>query len=862
MRLSAARPVSGALLSTAAVVLFALLAGSSLLVRPGLPDTAHGPLHLLQAQEWRSAWQLGTTRPLSLAGPSLHGGSQGWPDAGGSGPLLPTLTAALSLSGLPAQDALKVVLLIALIVGSIGVYLLARRFVSPIAAVTAAAAFALAPYRLLMLYHQGGYAQLLALALTPYALWGALRLSRGDAAAGIGGIAIGVGLLLLADPPTFVAFGPLLVAYSVRLLLAGTTSRRLALFAAATGGAALTAAPVWLPLLAAGAAPAEPNGVSAVAALTLRQLLALPQVLDGRALNPPYTLGLGGHLVLLAAPALALVGRSHPARAHGLFMFAALAAYCLALLAGVAPRLPAPTPAPSHLLAVALLPLALVVGVAAEALAGIRPKGLWPALACAALLAGSMPHLFPPRPFLDYSGLTPAALTAPPPAAGGTRLDAWWLDLDPAVALSRWTPHEAAFTVRAGADGPASLPLPHRPHLWLSVDGGQAEAARPAADGGVALSLEPGTHEVVLRRHEPWLSHFGGQLGLAGVVVVIAAIVHAPRRRPAAAPAAPASPALLGLAASLALLLAFKAAYLEGHTTVLRRHSPPGTAIEARYPLDIAFGGRVRLLGYDLQRNLPPQGEPLLLTLYWEALAPLDRDLEVTVDLASPIGGRVLAGSREVRPGDLHPAQWQPGYYVRDEHRVDLPPDLPAVSYVLRVSVRDARSGVPLPGPLGTGSVAIRDLQVLYHLPQDIRRFPGDRWYAFGDDIRLLGAGVDGQRAAPGDDIRVTLYWRAERPVAEAMKRYVRLVGADGNIVTQRDGWPVDGLYPTDRWLPQHIIADTVTLRVPHSAAPGRYQLAVGLHGANTPEEPPTLRRGDDDLIEGGAVLPGTIQVW
>ena len=51
----------------------------------------------------------------------------------------------------------------------------------------------------------------------------------------------------------------------------------------------------------------------------------------------------------------------------------------------------------------------------------------------------------------------------------------------------------------------------------------------------------------------------------------------------------------------------------------------------------------------------------------------------------------------------------------------------------------------------------------------------------------------------------------------------------------------------TDLWLPQHNIADQVTVMVPASAGPGEYTLVVGLYDSTTLARPPVHRRGQSD---------------
>ncbi len=55
-----------------------------------------------------------------------------------------------------------------------------------------------------------------------------------------------------------------------------------------------------------------------------------------------------------------------------------------------------------------------------------------------------------------------------------------------------------------------------------------------------------------------------------------------------------------------------------------------------------------------------------------------------------------------------------------------------------------------------------------------------------------------------------------------------------GHLAAQHDKPPLDGFYPTSRWLPGQPIVDTFTLLVPETALPGEYTIYVGLYDLAT----------------------------
>lgn len=99
----------------------------------------------------------------------------------------------------------------------------------------------------------------------------------------------------------------------------------------------------------------------------------------------------------------------------------------------------------------------------------------------------------------------------------------------------------------------------------------------------------------------------------------------------------------------------------------------------------------------------------------------------------------------------------------------------------------------------------------------------------FADRIEFLGAQIDRGQAQPGDPIKVTLYWRALKPMDQLFTEFVHLIDEDGIIVAQRDTWPGRGMYPTIGWQPGRAFADEFYLHVPDGAyAPDRATLQVG----------------------------------
>ncbi len=95
--------------------------------------------------------------------------------------------------------------------------------------------------------------------------------------------------------------------------------------------------------------------------------------------------------------------------------------------------------------------------------------------------------------------------------------------------------------------------------------------------------------------------------------------------------------------------------------------------------------------------------------------------------------------------------------------------------------------------------------------------------------IELLAYRVHEDTAYPGGTVPVTLYWRADEPVAEDYSLYLHLLGREYAEVGKIDTYPGRGLLPTSRWTPGAVIADTYRLPIdPEAQTPTAQRLAVG----------------------------------
>jgi hypothetical protein len=126
--------------------------------------------------------------------------------------------------------------------------------------------------------------------------------------------------------------------------------------------------------------------------------------------------------------------------------------------------------------------------------------------------------------------------------------------------------------------------------------------------------------------------------------------------------------------------------------------------------------------------------------------------------------------------------------------------------------------------------------------------------------VALVGYRVDRAELGPGEDIRLTLYWRGDGEMSTDYTVFTHLVDKEGAIWSQSDSQPLGGDYPTSSWDSGEIIEDEYILTIPETAPTGVYRLEVGMYELETRQRLPVLN--DDGEVEDDRILlPSTVTV-
>lgn len=102
------------------------------------------------------------------------------------------------------------------------------------------------------------------------------------------------------------------------------------------------------------------------------------------------------------------------------------------------------------------------------------------------------------------------------------------------------------------------------------------------------------------------------------------------------------------------------------------------------------------------------------------------------------------------------------------------------------------------------------------------------------DGVELLGYTSEEAVTQPGQSVRVTLYWRALKPMTADDTLALIVSGQGAAVVSKLDSWPGRGLWPTSFWRPGEIYADTYEFPIaPDALTPSLLRLRLWLWRTN-----------------------------
>ncbi len=788
------------------------------------------------------------------------------------------ITALLELTGLHITTAYNLVQTLAWSLGSLGMYLLSRRFLPIPAALLAAALWAYAPSRIYEVWWQGSLAQIVAAAVIPWYFLSIIATAKQPTMRGMAAIALTFAALILTHTPMMYisALFAAPLAFVLSIGYAKSNGREILRRWLMIGGGMLLSAglaaifllPTLLELrhvLISGGIDETYNYLVAQF-LPLGEVFAWPRLLDRTDLylDLPRTLGLAGGILSL----LGIVGLIRRRRYSMALLLAIGLGFLVFML--LRPSLPlwlaipgfANLRFPARLLRVG----AILVGMLGGASLLLLPKKWQFAGMLAGMLlviAQVLPITKPYDAWLNWENISALDEIRHEESARtwGTVSynefnpvwgDRIFLDVptDPEryieepfhlrvfgrdIAALNWQglsyENISANTLRVTTDEDRAVRFRqyYFPGWQATVNGQPADITPDAQIGLITLDLPAGEHLVTLEYVGTPTQHVAALISLVSVIVTLG-LLRLGKPQPTPNHEGKLSPLLAsGLMAGI-VLLALANQYVLQPNGWLQIQSPPTAPHYMETPIGARFENGLTLLGYTLHENTIRPGEPLQLHLYWYTPEMLENNYQPIVQFVNWTQTSAWAVSAPLQPSAGEFSTFSPDRFARDIHLLELSSDEPP-PYVGRITVQlrgedgilhleDGSERLTLDAVIRIDTSEDRAAEVL-----DVR---------FGDVMQLNCASI----TPVNDQYNIDLHWQTIGTTDRELVVMVHGLDANGDIVTQGDGAPFDENYPSPLWIAGQHLHEVRTL----PASPEITQIAIGLYTRDTIERLPATQ--------------------
>jgi hypothetical protein len=249
--------------------------------------------------------------------------------------------------------------------------------------------------------------------------------------------------------------------------------------------------------------------------------------------------------------------------------------------------------------------------------------------------------------------------------------------------------------------------------------------------------------------------------------------------------------------------------------------------------LDWIYHDEMKLLGVKIGTDTVQPGERVPVTVYWQALKPMDTNYSVFVHLIGR--GYQNVGQFNSYPGlGLRPTRsLQPGQIVADTYPVLVEGGAPAPTRLLvNVGLFDFKeAGRPgIQAVDAAGQPIGSTVGQLKLIPWDWPPVPpGPPVAEFSDNIHLGPYTIENCQNR-GDDCQISFTWLVQGQPNADYTVFIQL-WREGQQVAGFDTPPLAGDYPTHLWTAGEVIIDPHSLDL-STLPPGNYKILAGLYQA------------------------------
>ncbi|MCA9951442.1 MAG: glycosyltransferase family 39 protein [Anaerolineales bacterium] len=257
----------------------------------------------------------------------------------------------------------------------------------------------------------------------------------------------------------------------------------------------------------------------------------------------------------------------------------------------------------------------------------------------------------------------------------------------------------------------------------------------------------------------------------------------------------------------------------------------------------IIFDNGLSLQAVELYDEGVFPGNNLPIDLYWKIQNGVEINtsgLHYRLALIGPDGEPLR--DQTAAPGAAWLEVWPQDVVLRESTGVFIYPETQPGKYQLqwRLETDDGVvAGRPFWRPWSSETITYGSIEVLpwpleSTLPDNVDLVDAQ----FGSAIQLYGYNLG---TVDAGNLPLTLVWQANDVPADSYLVFVHLVDAVGNIVSQVDRVPVDGLRPTSGWRAGEVLTDNIVLTLPADLVSGTYTVNVGIFNTDDGQRLPLL---------------------
>jgi 4-amino-4-deoxy-L-arabinose transferase-like glycosyltransferase len=302
----------------------------------------------------------------------------------------------------------------------------------------------------------------------------------------------------------------------------------------------------------------------------------------------------------------------------------------------------------------------------------------------------------------------------------------------------------------------------------------------------------------------------------------------------------------------------FAVSALVPFTTIAPAYAQPApvNAVAPQIPLGAIFGDQIKLIGADVNSSVAQPGGQSEITLYWQVLAPIDRDYYTFVHLLDR--DEIVIAQRLMMPGQgaWPTSQMKAGDIIPSRYVINVPSTAYAPdALIYEVGVCETCDDHDPRLPVSDGSDNVRFGSV--ELEAQSGDVPNPMQVNLENQIDLIGYSLDRRAASPAESIFLTLYWRARSKMSADYTVFTHVLQPPETIWAQQDKQLQP---PSSGWSIGQVVSDTYELKIKPDAPPGVYDIEVGVYDpAKNFERLRVLT--DDGRITENYVLLGKVRV-